>query len=118
MTLQAYEYNIKHKPGKQLANTALSRLPLSQQPQTVPVPGSINLVHQQLNTTPVTATEIKTWTDKDPLLSKVRRFVMSGWPVDDDTSEEGLRPYLNRKDDTVDVSCGGHVLLFHQRVVR
>ena len=61
----------KQKPGKQLANAdALSRLPLSQQPQDVPVPGDINLVLQHLNNTPVTATEIKTWTDKDPLLSK------------------------------------------------
>ena len=34
---------------------ALSRLPLSLQPQTVPVPGDINLVFQHLNTTPVTA---------------------------------------------------------------
>ena len=72
LTLQAYEYSIKHKPGKQLANAnAPSRLPLSQQPQTVPVPRDINLVFQHLNTTPVTASEIKTWTDKDPLLSKV-----------------------------------------------
>ena len=47
----------------------------------------------------MTATEIKTWTDKDPLLSKVRQFVMSGWPVDDKTSEEALRPYLIRKDE-------------------
>ena len=71
LTLQAYEYNIKHKPGKQLSNAnALSRLSISQHPQTVPVPGDIKLVLQHLDTTQVTATEIKTWMDKDPLLSK------------------------------------------------
>ena len=94
LTLQAYEYSIKHKPSKQLANAdALSRLPLSQQPQAVPVPGNINLVLQHLNNTPVTATEIKTWTDKDPLLSKVQQFMMTGWPVDDNDNDEVLHPH-------------------------
>ena len=71
LTLEAYEYTIQHKPGKELANAdALSRLPLSHYPETVPIPGDINMVH--LDTTPVTAADIKTWIDKDPLLSKVR----------------------------------------------
>ena len=88
LTLQAYEYTIQHKPGKQLANAdALSRLPLPQQPQAVPVPGDINLVFQQLNMTPVTAADIKSETDKDPLLNKVLQFVRNGWPVDDPTCE-------------------------------
>ena len=50
-----------------------------------------------MNNTPVTATEIKTWTDKDPLLSKVRQFMMTGWPVDDNDDDEVLHPYLKKK---------------------
>ena len=75
LTSEAYEYTIKHKPGKQLANAdALSRLPLSHYPETVPIP-DVHLVMQHLNFTPVTAADIKQWTDKDPTLARVRQFV-------------------------------------------
>ena len=115
LTLQAYEYTIRHKPGKQLANAdALSRLPLPQQPQTVPVPGDINLVFQQLNMTPVTATDIKSETDKDPLLNKVLQFVRNGWPVDDPTCEKDLQPYFKKKDE---LSVHSGCLLWGSRVI-
>ena len=115
LTLQAYEYTIRHKPGKQLANAdALSRLPLPQQLQTVPVPGDINLVFQQLNMTPVTATDIKSETDKDPLLNKVLQFVRNGWPVDDPTCEKDLQPYFKKKDE---LSVHSGCLLWGSRVI-
>lgn len=70
-TLEAYEYTIKHKPGKELVNAdVLSRLALSRYPETVPVSGDIHLLIQHLDSTPVTATEIKVCTDKDLLLAK------------------------------------------------
>ena len=115
LTLQAYEYSIQHKPGKQIANAdALSRLPLPQQPHTVPVPGDINLVIQQLNMTPVTATDIKSETDKDPLLNKVRQFVMNGWPVDDPPCEKDVQPYFLKKDE---LSVHSGCLLWGSRVI-
>ena len=115
LTLQAYEYTIQHKPGKQLANAdALSRLPLPQQPQAVPVPGDINLVFQQLNMTPMTAIDIKSETDKDPLLNKVLQFVRNGWPVDDPTCEKDLQPYSKKKDE---LSVHSGCLLWGSRVI-
>lgn len=83
LTLSAYEYTILYRPGKQLSHAdALSRLPLRDTPKSVPVPGDLLLVMEHLDDiSPVTAREIKSWTDKDPDLSQVRKFVLHGWPA-------------------------------------
>ena len=58
---------------------ALSRLPLADSEKYVPVPGDIRLLFEKLSTSIVTAAQIKIWTDKDPVLARVRRFVLGGW---------------------------------------
>ena len=60
---------------------ALSRLPLSllDQPKNVPVPGDVQLLIKTLSVGPVNANHIKSWTDINPLLSKVRYYVQHGW---------------------------------------
>ena len=84
---------------------AISRLPFSHYPENVPVPEDIHWVTQNLDITPVTAADIKIWIDKNPLLSKVRRFVLMGWPGDK-TGEGPLHPYTARKDKlSVDNGC-------------
>ena len=51
-TLAAYEYNISYKPGATNANAdALSRLPLSKMPESVPIPGETVLLLQHLEQT-------------------------------------------------------------------
>ena len=53
---------------------------------------------EHLTTTPVFACQIKQCTDRDPLLSKVKRYVQQGWPGV--VSEESvLRPYERRKNE-------------------
>ena len=91
--MDAYEYSIKHKAGKDLANAdALRRLPLYHYPENVPVPGDNHWVMQHLDTTPVTAADIKIWINKGPLLSKVERFDLMGWQVYE-TGEDTLCPW-------------------------
>ena len=84
LTLSAYSYTIRFKPGKDNSNAdALSRLPLPTSLETIPVPGDILLSLQTLATTPVNAVQIKNWTARDPLLSKVktvRSTRMSNYP--------------------------------------
>ena len=94
LTLSAYDYTISYKPGAELANAdALSRLPLPEQPTDVPLPGEMILVFDTLSTSPVHAAQIKTWTDKDPLLSRVRENVRRGWQT---TTDVAMAPYQTR----------------------
>ncbi len=82
LTLSAYRYKIRYKAGKSIGNAdALSRLP---QPTTVSSDcHPVDLVHlvDHLDGTTIKATNIKDWTNKDPVLARVRKYVMEGWPT-------------------------------------
>ena len=66
LTLSSYQYELKYRKGKDQGNCdALSRLPLPDCPDTVPLPGDVLLLSAQLSISPVTAHEIKVMTAKD-----------------------------------------------------
>ena len=46
---------------------------------------------------PLNAKQIAEWTEKDPVLSKVKKWLTEGWPEKE--CEEELRPYRQRKDE-------------------
>ena len=95
LTLAMYNYQIAFKPTTAHSNAGgLSRLPLSEAPSEVPVPPEFVLLIEHLLDAPVKAYEIRTWTWRDPLLSKVKQFIQSGWPA---TVESQLRPYWTRR---------------------
>ena len=61
---------------------------------TLHVSGVVQLINF-LSCTPVTAHNIRTWTDnKDPVLSKVWHYVLSGWPTTN--TDPSLQPYWSR----------------------
>ena len=62
--------------------------------QTIPVPSEHVLLLEHLSSGPVTATQIKTMTRQDKVLSRVLYFVQNGWPA---TVEQTLKPYASRK---------------------
>ena len=58
---------------------ALSRFPLPESPSSVPIPGDINVVLDHLSQNVVSASQIKTWTGKDPVLARVRHLVQENY---------------------------------------
>ena len=101
LTLSAYNYQIKYKPGKDNSNAdVFSRLPLPESPATVPLPGETVFLMETLENTPVNATQIK---NNDRILAKVREMVQKGW---NNTGEESIQPYQCRRDElSVHAGC-------------
>ncbi|XP_045109704.1 uncharacterized protein K02A2.6-like [Portunus trituberculatus] len=71
---------------------ALSRLPLPEAPKDTPVPGDVVCVLERQDRTTVTAKDIRRWTERDPILSIVRRNVQYGWP--ENVTVEAQNPSL------------------------
>ena len=96
LTLSGYSYTIRYKAGKEHANAdALSRLLLAEAPTEVPRPAEIVFLMEHLAASPESATNIRSQTDRDPTLSKVRQFVTCGWPTLLVTSPE-MQPFNQR----------------------
>ena len=113
LTLAMYEHTIAFRSTKVHRNAdAMSRLPLSVQPAVVPQPPEMILLMEQLNQSPITAANVRTWTNTDPLMSRVCQFVLSGWPssIDDNL----LKPYFSRR---TELSVQDGCILWGNRVI-
>ena len=113
LTLAMYEYTIAFRPTKAHGNAdAMSRLPLPVQPATVPQPPEMILLMERLEKSPVTAANVRTWTNTDPLMSRVCQFVLSGWP--NNVSDKQLKPYFSRR---TELSIQDGCILWGKRVI-
>ena len=64
----------------------------------------VHVTMEHLTKTPVHAEQIKVWTSKDPVLSKVCRYIQNGWPIS--TTEDELVSFKRRMDElTVQDDC-------------
>ena len=82
LTLEMYQYHLKFKSSDKNANAdALSRLPLTADHPPTPLPAELVLMMEALDEDmPVSAQQIRRWTQRDPTLSRVMQFVRKGWP--------------------------------------
>ena len=60
------------------------------------MPSETVLLFETLECSPITATQIKAWTARDTMLSRVAEQVLSGWSS---TADETLIPYQWRRDE-------------------
>ncbi|CAG2211726.1 unnamed protein product [Mytilus edulis] len=112
LTLSAYEYKIVYREGKKNSNAdALSRLPLNRVGKKE-VPAEMIMLMDHMDSTPVTAQQIKAWTRKDPILGQITNYVLKGWPNYRDNDE--MKPYFSRK---TELSVFDSCLLWGNRVV-
>jgi hypothetical protein len=115
LMLRAYDYTIQHRDGKHHANAdALSRLPLPNTYQETPRPAEVVHLMEHLDSSPVTSAQIKTWTTRDPVLSKVHRLVQRGWPQSEPEDDPEILPYFRRR---YELSTEGGCVLWGCRVV-
>ena len=80
LLLGAYDYRVEYKRADQIQNAdGLSRLPLPESPTSVPIPGEMILLLENLELVSLKPEKIKRWTDRDPILSQVRFSLCKGW---------------------------------------
>lgn len=96
LTLSAYSYSIRYKPGRSLANAdTFSRLPRPVTAVGDKLPGELVHLLNHISTTCLSSAAIKNWTSNDPVLLMVRRYLMTGWPAD--LTKEEFKPYKQRE---------------------
>lgn len=89
--MQAYEYTIVYKPGKEHAD-ALSRCPV---PDVSPETCSEDRILMMEDIPLVSAKNVCTWTGKDPILARVWQVVLTGGAYQMDSPE--FKPYAARQ---------------------
>ena len=112
LTLSAYEYTIACRTTSQHANAdAMNRLPLPETPKKTTVPAEFVLMVENLDNAPITAKEIARWTQRDPLMSTVVRYILDGWP---DSPTDELRPYWTKR---LELTTHAGCILWSGRIV-
>ena len=110
--ISGIDYQIKFRSGQDNGNAdLLSRLPLPESPIKIPDPGETILLMEALDSSVITASQINTWTAKDPVLAKVKDMLLQGQrpPATDE-----FKPFRSR---FTELSVHDGCILWGNRVV-
>ena len=113
LVLAAHDYVIKYKKSSDHGNAdGLSRLPLAEKQMQMNWMDSADIFYiSQMEMLPVTHTDIKRETYKEPTLAQVVNNMKNGWP---ETISEDLKPYWIRRHE---MSLSQECLMWGIRVV-
>ena len=115
LALGAYCYTITYKDGKSnVCADAMSRLPLQTSSSAPPKPADVIHLLEYLDSSPVTSVQVRLWTDRDPVLSRVRDWILTGWPVKDGDGDNLFQPYVKRR---YELSVEDGCVLWGNRIV-
>ena len=83
LTSTSYNYTIQYCPGLHIPQAdTLSRLLQTQTIDNTPIPQETVLFLQMLDATPATASLVRQWTRRDPILSKIIKMFYHGHDID------------------------------------
>ena len=95
--LAAYEYTVVFRRTEAHSNAdVLSRLPLSTVPAEVPTPPELVLLTEHLEDSPVTADNIRSWTQRGPSLVPILQYIRQRWP---DQGDPKLIPFSSKREE-------------------
>ena len=113
LILYSYYYTIQYKPTAQHGNAdALSRLPQVTTPDALCSDQEVHVIQRVVEKLPIRATDIQQATRRDPVLSKVLRYTVQGWPTGDVDAE--LKPYYHHQ---LELTTENDCLLWGMRVI-
>ena len=93
LTLATYAYTMAYRQSSDHGNAdAMSRLPLPVPNSVPPAPAKVVLLMEGLGSAQVSASCVSREIERDPTLSRVQQFILSGWP--EVVRDPELRPYL------------------------
>ena len=110
--MAVYQYSIGYKKGALHSNAdGLSHLPVKGTPELEQdTPAEVLLLVKALQEMPITHTQIRMCTRRDPVLELVSRYIFQGWP----SQVSDIKPYFAH---SLELSLHEGFILWENRIV-